>query len=90
MIVEETFEIVNEKGMHARAAGKVVALAKQFESEIYLIKDGNAVDAKSILEMMTLAAAKGSKVTVRAEGRDAQTAVAAIGAVIEDKFGEEA
>ncbi|RME51384.1 MAG: HPr family phosphocarrier protein [Deltaproteobacteria bacterium] len=90
MIAEKTFEIVNEKGMHARAAGKVVALARQFESDIYLIKDGNAVDAKSILEMMTLAAAKGSKVTVRAQGKDAQAAVAAIGAVIEDKFGEEA
>ena len=90
MIAEETFEIVNEKGMHARAASKVVALAKGFEADILVIKDGHAVDAKSILEMMSLAASKGAKVTVRAEGNDAEAAVAAIGAAINDKFGEEA
>ena len=85
---ERTFEIVNTLGLHARAAAQLVQLANRFRSEIHVEKDGMQVNGKSIMGVLTLAAAKGSQITVSCEGEDAETALAALGKVIESGFGE--
>ncbi len=87
--VERLFEIRNRLGLHARAAAKLVHLSNTFAAEIRLIKDGVEVNAKSIMGVLMLAAPRDSRLVVRAEGPDAAEAVAAIGALIDEKFGEE-
>jgi phosphocarrier protein len=83
-----TFTIVNELGLHARAASKLVQLAEKFQSEIKFLKGESEVDAKSILGLLTLACMKGTQVQVKATGRDAESAIEQIGRLISDKFGE--
>jgi phosphocarrier protein HPr len=80
--------IVNKLGLHARASAKLTQLASGFQSEIHLSRNGRRVNAKSIMGVMMLAAGKGSSVCVEADGEDAEAALAAIGALIADKFGE--
>ena len=86
---EETFEIVNELGMHARAATKFVQTANRFKSEIAVEKDGQVVNGKSIMGVLMLVASKGTYIKVRATGDDADPAVEALGKLVKDKFGEE-
>jgi phosphocarrier protein len=86
----QTFTIRNRLGLHARAAALLVKTANRFAADVTLEKDGIEVNGKSIMGILMLAAAKGSKVTVKAEGRDALEAVEALGKLIENKFGEEA
>ena len=86
--MERTLQIVNKLGLHARAAAKLVTLANKFKCEIRAIKDGREVSGKSIMGVMMLAAAKGSRVTFRAEGPDAEKALDAIEALIARKFDE--
>jgi phosphocarrier protein len=74
--------------MHARAAVKFVQLAAHFKSEIRVIKDGNSVNGKSIMGLLTLVAAHGLSVVIEAEGPDADDAVVALGALVDDGFGE--
>jgi phosphocarrier protein len=81
--------IRNKLGLHARAAALFVQTAGKFPCEIYLGKDGMEVNGKSIMGILTLAAAKGSQVTVRAEGQAADSAVERLSELIENKFGEE-
>jgi phosphocarrier protein len=81
--------IRNKRGLHARASAKIVEAAARFQSEIHIIKDGNAVNGRSIMGLMMLAASIGSSVMVTTEGPDAQEALTAILALIEAKFGEE-
>ena len=88
--MERTLQIVNQLGLHARAAAKLVTLAQKFKSEIRVTKDGREVSGKSIMGVMMLAAAKGSRVTFRAEGPDAEKALDAIEALIARKFDEAA
>jgi phosphocarrier protein HPr len=80
--------IVNKLGLHARASAKLTQLASGFQSEIHLSRNGRRVNAKSIMGVMMLAAGKGSSISIEAEGADADAALAAIGALIADKFGE--
>ena len=80
--------ITNKLGLHARASAKLTQLASGFQSEIHLTRNGRRVNAKSIMGVMMLAAGKGSSICVEAEGADAEAALAAIGALIADKFGE--
>ncbi len=87
-MTEKEIEIVNRLGLHARAAAKLVNLASGFQSKIMLEKQGREINAKSIMGVMMLAAAKGSMVTVRATGVDEDEAVAAIAELVADKFGE--
>lgn len=87
-ITEATFEIINELGLHARAAATLVRVTSRFSCAVAVSKDGQTVNGKSILGMMTLAAAKGSTIEVRCEGDDAAAAIEAIGALIADRFGE--
>jgi phosphocarrier protein HPr len=80
--------IVNKLGLHARASAKLTQLASGFQSEVWLSRNGRRVNAKSIMGVMMLAAGKGSSITIEAEGEDAEAALAAIGKLIADKFGE--
>jgi phosphocarrier protein HPr len=85
----KTFEIKNKMGMHARPAAKLANVSGRFKSKISLVRDGQQVNAKSVLSILTLACPCGSQVTVRASGPDAEEAVDALEKLIEDKFGEE-
>ena len=80
----------NQLGLHARAAAKLVHLAKTFTGDIQLGKDGTLVDAKSIMSVLLLAAPVGTTLELRVEGEDEAEAFAAIRQLIEDRFGEEA
>ncbi len=87
--VTRDFAITNQLGLHARASATLVRVASKFESEVTVAKDGHGVNGKSILGMMTLAAAMGSTVQVTCEGPDQDEAIDAIGECISNKFGEE-
>ena len=88
-MIEQEVEIINRLGLHARAAAKLVHLTGQFESQIWLAKDGDEVDAKSILGILLLAAAQGSKVLIKCEGTDESRALEAILELIGNRFEEE-
>jgi phosphocarrier protein HPr len=81
--------IVNKKGLHARASAKIVEAAARFQSRITVSKDGQTVDARSIMGLMMLAASEGSQITIEASGADGEPALAAIVALAEAKFGED-
>ena len=86
---EQTLTIVNELGLHARAATKFVQLAAKYSTcEVSLVKDGHEVNGKSIMGVLMLVASKGSTVTVRARGKDAEAAVSALCQLIKERFGE--
>jgi phosphocarrier protein len=85
---ERTFVIVNTLGLHARAAAQLVQTSNRYRSEIHVEKDGMQVNGKSIMGVLTLAAAKGSQITVTCDGDDADAAMAALAKVIENGFGE--
>ncbi|MCA1977597.1 MAG: HPr family phosphocarrier protein [Thiobacillus sp.] len=82
-------EIVNKLGLHARPSARLTQLASGFESSVHLSKNGRRVNAKSIMGVMMLAAAKGSTVTIETEGKDEVAAIDAIAALIASGFGEE-
>jgi phosphocarrier protein len=88
-VFEETFEVVNALGLHARAATKVAHLASRFEAEVTLEKDGQRANAKSVMGLLLLCGARGSRLCVRAQGRDAREAVEALGRLIAERFGED-
>ena len=89
MSAEREFDIQNRLGLHARAAAQLVRLANGFASEIRVEKDGMEVNGKSIMGVLMLAAPKDARILIRANGEDAEEAVAAIGELIARKFGEE-
>jgi phosphocarrier protein HPr len=82
-------KIVNKKGLHARASAKLVEAAARFQSQITVTKDGQTVDARSIMGLMMMAASIGSEIEIEAVGPDAQAAMVAVLALIEAKFGED-
>ncbi|MCG6975641.1 MAG: HPr family phosphocarrier protein [Acidiferrobacterales bacterium] len=81
--------IANKLGLHARASAKFVKLASEFSSDITLAKNGQTVNAKSIMGIMMLAAGKGTKLELCTDGSDEDAAIKAIVALIEDYFGED-
>ncbi len=83
-----TFVITNSLGLHARAAAQLVQTANRFRSEVLVEKDGMEVNGKSIMGVLTLAAAKGAQITVSVEGDDCEPALNALARVIESGFGE--
>jgi phosphotransferase system HPr (HPr) family protein len=85
---ERTLQIQNELGLHARAGTKFVQAASKFPCEITVGKGTNEVNGKSILSLLTLMAPKGTMLTIKARGERAADAVAALAALIDDKFGE--
>jgi len=88
-MIERQIEIVNRLGLHARAAAKLVHLTSGYRSQVWLAKDGEEVDAKSILGILLLAAAQGSSVTIKCDGEDEQDAIAAIAKLFADRFDED-
>ena len=80
--------ISNKLGLHARASAKLTKLAGSFQSEVHLSRGGRRINAKSIMGVMMLAAGMGSEVELETEGADEQAAMAALIALINDKFGE--
>ena len=85
----QTFTIRNRLGLHARAAALLVKTANRFAAEVTIEKDGLEVNGKSIMGILMLAASKGSKITLKMEGKDSTQALQTIGKLIENKFGEE-
>ncbi|MBI3398206.1 MAG: HPr family phosphocarrier protein [Deltaproteobacteria bacterium] len=87
--IKKTFTIKNKLGLHARAAAQFVQAANKFASDIFVEKEGQEVNGKSIMGVMMLAAGCGSQIIVKAHGADAKNAVSALQALIEGSFGEE-
>lgn len=87
-MAERIVVIVNPLGLHARPAAEFVKMASSYQSEITVQKDGMVVNGKSIMGVMTLAAECGSKLTIRAEGQDAEQALIALVALVKNGFSE--
>ena len=85
---QREIEIVNKLGLHARASAKLTQLAGQFTAEVWITREGRKVNAKSIMGVMMLAAAKGSLVAIETDGHDEEQAMTALVGLISDKFGE--
>ena len=81
--------VVNQLGMHARAAAKFVHLATRFEARVKVARDAREMDGKSIMGILLLAAARGSTITISAEGSDERDAVDALVALVRSGFGED-
>ncbi len=88
-MIEEKVEIVNEVGLHIRPASMLVEAAKKFKADVWIEKDGQEANGKSIMSILLLCAEKGSKINIKAEGADAAKAVEALVRVVKDRFGEE-
>lgn len=87
-MIKISLEIINKLGLHARASTKFTQTASQFKSEIWVEKNGRRVNAKSIMGVMMLAAAKGSVIEVEAQGSDEVQAIEALQTLVNDYFGE--
>jgi len=86
--LRQDVEIINKLGLHARASAKFTQLAGTFQSDIWLERNGRRVNGKSIMGVMMLAAGKGTTITIEATGDDAEAAMQALVALINDYFGE--
>jgi len=87
-MLSETTTIINKLGLHARAASKLVSRASQFESDVFIDKQGNRVNAKSIMGVMMLAASKGTEVKLEVDGNDEKECMKAILQLIKNCFDE--
>lgn len=87
--ISRTVLITNRRGLHARASAKFVTLASAQAIEVSVEKDGSSVTGTSIMGLMMLGAAMGDTITISAEGDEADQVVAAMAALVEDRFGEE-
>jgi phosphocarrier protein len=87
-MITESITIINKLGLHARAASKLVNCASQFESEVFVGRNGNRVNAKSIMGVMMLAASKGVELDLEIDGNDDQACRDAIVDLINNRFGE--
>lgn len=90
-MIRQTVLVENKLGLHARAAAKLVRLASQFSSEIYLSREGvpQQIDSKSILGILMLGASQGTHLVISVDGQDQAEAAEAIRLLFEEKFGEE-
>lgn len=89
MVMEKEFRIQNKLGLHARAAAQFVKTANRYSCEIQVSRERTIANGKSIMGVLTLAAAQGSTIKVRANGADAQEALQSLESLINGKFGEE-
>lgn len=87
-MIERDLEIVNKRGLHARAAARFVSLVGSFRSSVTVSKDGNTVPGGSILGLMTLSASTGCTITVTVDGPDEKAASDAIAALVSGGFNE--
>lgn len=88
-MVSQSVTVVNELGMHARAAAKFVHLATRFAARVKVARQGREMDGKSIMGILLLAGARGSLITISADGADEEAAIAALAALVESGFGED-
>ncbi len=89
MTARRTVEIVNERGLHARASAKFVKMAAGYDAEVQVSRDGSTVDARSIMGLMMLAAGIGSTIEISATGDEAEAAVEALAELVAARFDEE-
>jgi phosphocarrier protein len=87
-MLQQEAEIINKLGLHARASAKLTQVAGSYASQVWLSRNGRRVNAKSIMGVMMLAAAKGSKIVIETEGTDEAAAMQALQELIADRFGE--
>ncbi len=87
-LASRTATIRNLRGLHARAAARFVKRADRFRAEVEVCKDGQAADGRSILGLMALSASIGTTIVIRASGTEAEAAVAALGRLVDEGFGE--
>ena len=85
---KQDIQIINKLGLHARASSKFVQTASPFQCDIWVTRNGNRINGKSIMGLMMLAAAQGSQIQIEADGADEAQAVQALTALINDYFGE--
>ena len=88
-MTERKLKIQNKLGLHARPAALLVETASNYDAEVYVIKNGNTINAKSIMGVLMLAAEQGSELTFRAKGNQEKEALDAISKLLDDKFHEE-
>ena len=88
-MTSQAVTVVNQLGMHARAAAKFVHLATRFEARVKVARDAREMDGKSIMGILLLAAGRGSTITISADGIDERDAVAALTALVQSGFGED-
>ena len=88
-MIEKDFTIVNKLGLHARASALLVKTAHKFKSEIKIEREGIEVNGKSIMGIMMLAAGKGSVIHLKIEGEDETEAIAVLGELVDNGFGED-
>lgn len=87
-MIQQEITIINKLGLHARAAAKFVGLASAFDSEIFIKKDNNSVNGKSIMGIMMLAACKGTTLTITASGTDETKAIQQLKLLVDNRFDE--
>lgn len=87
--MKETVVIQNETGLHARPASLFVQTANQFKSDVFIVKDGNKINAKSIMGIMAAEIVQNMEITIEAHGKDEEKAVRELVQLVENKFGEE-
>jgi phosphocarrier protein len=87
--VHRTFEIVNEKGLHARASAKLVELVERFNADAEVSRDGLSASGDSIMGLLMLAASRGTTIDVETRGTEAEALADAIGSLVADRFGED-
>lgn len=87
-MIRSSIRISNKLGLHARASAKLTKLSSSFACEVHLQRNGRRVNAKSIMGVMMLAAGVGSEIEIETDGSDEQAAMAALRALIDDRFGE--
>ena len=89
MTTSRSIEIVNKRGLHARASAKFVRMASTFDAEVTVSKDGSTVDARSIMGLMMLAAGPGCCIEIQAEGAEAGPALEALAKLVANRFDED-
>jgi len=89
-MISQSVTVVNQLGIHARAAAKFVHLATRYQARVRVARDTREMDGKSIMGILLLAAARGSTITISADGRDEDAAVNALVALVRSGFGEDA
>ena len=87
--IEKEITIINRLGLHARPAAMFVRIASRYRSEVWVAKEGEQINGKSIMGLMMLAAGQGSKLTIRCEGADADKVMAELEELIRQKFNED-
>jgi phosphocarrier protein len=88
--ITRVLDIINEKGLHARAAAKFVQTVEKFDAKVTVTRSGESVGGDSIMGLLMLAAAPGTQITVEASGKEAAEVIAALVALVANRFGEEA